>query len=92
MTAAPAASPASSASVTRVGVGLALLAALSFGTLGIWGKLAGQVGLSSDGVLAWRFGLVAAALLGETLTSWQWAGVAVTVAALVLFEATARDA
>jgi drug/metabolite transporter (DMT)-like permease len=36
--------------------------------------------------------LLAATLLGETLTPWQWTGVAVTVAALVLFEATARNA
>ncbi|MBX9701583.1 MAG: DMT family transporter [Acetobacteraceae bacterium] len=34
--------------------------------------------------------LLAAALLGETLAPWQWAGVAVTVIALTLFEVTAR--
>ncbi|WP_034358709.1 DMT family transporter [Deinococcus phoenicis] len=58
MTAAPGAAPP-----VRAGVGLALVAALSFSTLGIWGKLAGQVGLDSFNVLAWRFGLVALVLL-----------------------------
>ncbi|BDP40224.1 hypothetical protein DAETH_01930 [Deinococcus aetherius] len=48
---------------TRSGLGLALVSALSFGTLGIWGKLAGGVGLGSFDLLAWRFGLVAAVLL-----------------------------
>ncbi|MDL2345292.1 DMT family transporter [Deinococcus sp. MIMF12] len=47
----------------RSGLPLALVAALSFATLGVWGKLAGEVGLGTHEVLAWRFGLVAAVLL-----------------------------
>lgn len=65
--------PAAAAPPTtvRAGLGLALVAALGFSTLGIWGKLAGQVGLDSFNVLAWRFGLVALTLLplaGRALT------------------------
>lgn len=52
-------SPSSSSS----GVVLALLAALSFSTLGIWGKLASGSGLGSFNTLCWRFGLVALVLL-----------------------------
>lgn len=47
----------------RSGLLLALVAALSFATLGVWGKLAGEAGLGTFEVLAWRFGLVAAVLL-----------------------------
>ncbi|TDE86413.1 DMT family transporter [Deinococcus sp. S9] len=67
VTPAPAAPP----TTVRAGLGLALVAALGFSTLGIWGKLAGRVGLDSFSVLAWRFGLVALALLplaGRELT------------------------
>ena len=59
------ASPAQTAPASPPHLGLiwALVAALCFSTLGIWGKLAGQVGLDAFAVLAWRFGLVAALLL-----------------------------
>ncbi|GAA5513734.1 hypothetical protein Dcar01_02479 [Deinococcus carri] len=79
-------------------MGLALVAALSFSTLGIWGKLAGQVGLDSFSVLAWRFGLVAAVLLplaGRGLT-WRQrvpllgAGVLYALATTCYFGALAR--
>lgn len=46
----------------RWGVLLAVLAAFSFSTLGVWGKLAAATGLPSETLLAWRFGIVAAAL------------------------------
>ncbi|WP_343216608.1 DMT family transporter [Deinococcus aestuarii] len=62
MTTTPAAPP-TDAHPTRAGLGLGLVSALGFGTLGIWGKLGGQVGLDSFDLLAWRFGLVAAVLL-----------------------------
>ncbi|WP_102128102.1 DMT family transporter [Deinococcus planocerae] len=61
---------------TRSGLGLALVSALGFSTLGIWGKLGGQVGLGSFDLLAWRFGLVALVLLplaGRELT-WRERG------------------
>lgn len=44
------------------GVALALLAALSFGTIGLWGKLAPDAGLSTPTLLTWRFALGALAL------------------------------
>lgn len=50
----------------RAGIGLALLSALAFSTLGIWGKLATAAGLSSFGALTWRFGITAALLLPFT--------------------------
>lgn len=74
MTVTPAAS--TSTPPVRVGLGLGLLSALSFSTLGIWGKLAAEVGLDSFNVLAWRFGLVALVLLplaGRGL-SWRQRG------------------
>jgi drug/metabolite transporter (DMT)-like permease len=46
-----------------VGVALGVLAALTFGTLGIFGKLATTVGLDSHQTLGWRFAVVAALLL-----------------------------
>ena len=49
-----------------MGVGLGVVSALCFGTLGIWGKLGVGAGLSSFGLLAWRFGLVALVLLPLT--------------------------
>lgn len=61
MTAAPV--PSLSPAPDRRGLAWAILAALCFSTLGIWGKLAGGVGLDPFSVLAWRFGLVAALLL-----------------------------
>ncbi|WP_345454095.1 DMT family transporter [Deinococcus aluminii] len=76
MTVTPAAAASPTSSPVRAGVGLALVAALAFSTLGIWGKLAGQVGLDSFNVLAWRFGLVALVLLplsGRGLT-WRQRG------------------
>lgn len=45
------------------GVGLALASALAFGTLGVWGKLALAVGLSTPTLLSWRFALGTLALL-----------------------------
>ncbi|BBN96436.1 permease of the drug/metabolite transporter (DMT) superfamily [Deinococcus grandis] len=47
----------------RRGVLLGVTSAAAFGTLGIWGKLAGQGGLSSFTTLGWRFLIVAALLL-----------------------------
>lgn len=44
------------------GVMLAALSALCFSTLGLWGKFAFQLGVSSSSLLVWRFGLVALAL------------------------------
>lgn len=61
MTARPAV-PAPPSSV-RLGLGLALVAALGFSTLGIWGKLGTAAGMNSFSLLAWRFGLVALVLL-----------------------------
>jgi drug/metabolite transporter (DMT)-like permease len=71
MTATPTAQ-AAPASAIRAGLGLGLVAALSFSTLGIWGKLAGQVGLGSYEVLAWRFGLVALVLLPLAGRNLSW--------------------
>jgi drug/metabolite transporter (DMT)-like permease len=48
--------------VNRTGALLAALSALCFATLGIWGKLAQQLGLISSSLLVWRFGLVALVL------------------------------
>ncbi|WP_034386571.1 DMT family transporter [Deinococcus sp. YIM 77859] len=74
MTASPAVpAPPSPA---RLGLGLALVAALGFSTLGIWGKLGTAAGISSFSLLAWRFGLVALVLLplaGRGLT-WRERG------------------
>ncbi|GGL02122.1 DMT family transporter [Deinococcus radiotolerans] len=47
----------------RRGVLLGVTSAAAFGTLGIWGKLAGQAGLASFTTLGWRFLIVAALLL-----------------------------
>jgi len=80
-----AAPPTSSAPASRMGLGLALVAALSFSTLGIWGKLAGQVGLSSYDVLAWRFGLVAAVLLPLAGRGLSWRQRAPLLGAGVLY-------
>lgn len=60
----------SSAKVT--GMLLGALAALGFATLGIWGKLAGEVGLNPFAALAWRFLIVAAVLLPFTWRSVTW--------------------
>ena len=51
----------------RTGIGLVLLSATGFGTLGIFGKLAADAGLSIPTVLAFRF-LVATAVV------WGWLG------------------
>ncbi|THF86863.1 DMT family transporter [Deinococcus sp. KSM4-11] len=48
---------------TRSGVGLGVLAALAFSTLGIFGKLAAGLGLDSHAALGWRFAVVALILL-----------------------------
>ncbi|GHF41283.1 drug/metabolite transporter (DMT)-like permease [Deinococcus metalli] len=82
---------------TRAGVGLGVVAAVAFSTLGVWGKLATQVGLDSHDALAWRFALVAALLLplSGRLT---WAvrtrllgvGLLYTVATLAYFVALGR--
>ncbi|UBV45056.1 DMT family transporter (plasmid) [Deinococcus taeanensis] len=45
------------------GMGLALLSAAASGTLGLWGKLALTLQLSTPTLLSWRFGLTAALLL-----------------------------
>lgn len=44
------------------GAFLAAFSALCFSTLGLWGKFAQQLGVSSSSLLVWRFGLVALAL------------------------------
>jgi drug/metabolite transporter (DMT)-like permease len=41
---------------------LAAFSALCFSTLGLWGKFAQQLGVSSSSLLVWRFGLVALVL------------------------------
>ncbi|MBB5235629.1 DMT family transporter [Deinococcus budaensis] len=82
----------------RTGLLLALVAALSFATLGIWGKLAGEVGLGTYQVLAWRFGLVAAALLPLVGRGLSWpqrgpllgAGVVYVLATFCYFGALGR--
>ncbi|ACO44847.2 DMT family transporter [Deinococcus deserti] len=50
----------------HTGLAWGLAAALAFSTLGIWGKLATQAGLSSFTTLGFRFGLVALVLLPFT--------------------------
>ncbi len=45
---------------------------MGFGTLGVWGKLAAQVGLDPFAALAWRFGLVALILLPLTGRGLSW--------------------
>ncbi len=45
------------------GIGLALLSAAASGTLGVWGKLAMALHLSTPTLLSWRFGLTALLLL-----------------------------
>lgn len=85
-------------SPVRVGLGLALLAALGFGTLGVWGKLAAQVGLDPFAALAWRFGLVALILLPLTGRGLTWrqrgpllaVGLLYTVATACYFAALGR--
>lgn len=52
---------------SRAGLAWGLAAALAFSTLGIWGKLATQAGLSSFSTLGMRFGLVALVLLPLTV-------------------------
>jgi drug/metabolite transporter (DMT)-like permease len=56
----------------RSGVLLSLLSALSFSTLGIWGKLASEVGLNSFTALAWRFVGVAVLLIPLTSRGLTW--------------------
>lgn len=51
---------------------LAVLGALGFATLGIWGKLAADVGLNPFAALTWRFLLVALILLPMTWRSVTW--------------------
>lgn len=51
---------------------LAALGALGFATLGIWGKLASQVGLNPFAALSWRFLIVAAVLLPFTWRGVTW--------------------
>ena len=55
--------PASSVPTDRTGLAFAVVSALAFSTLGLWGKLATAVGLGTYGALSWRFGLVALILL-----------------------------
>nr|WP_255579652.1 DMT family transporter [Deinococcus sp. RIT780] len=62
----PPARPAPAPVNVRTGLLLGVTSALTFSTLGVWGKLAGQVGLDSFNALAWRFGLVALLLLPLT--------------------------
>ncbi|WP_410764413.1 DMT family transporter [Haloferax sp. DFSO60] len=52
----------------RLGTGLVALSAISFGTLGVLGKLAGAAGLTIPTVLALRFSVA-------TLFVWGWLGV-----------------
>ena len=65
--------PAVSAPDRRAGLIWALVAALAFSTLGIWGKLATASGLSSFAALTFRFGLVALMLLPFTSRGLSWA-------------------
>ncbi|MEF2280094.1 DMT family transporter [Deinococcus sp. YIM 134068] len=90
MTTAPAQPATADADRTRSGLGLALVAALGAGTIGIWGKVAGQVGLGSFDLLAWRFGLVAVMLLplaGRGLT-WRQRGPLLAVGLLYALATT----
>lgn len=57
---------------TLTGMLLAVLGALGFATLGIWGKLAADVGLNPFAALTWRFLLVALILLPMTWRSVTW--------------------
>ena len=65
--------PAVSAPDRRAGLIWALVAALAFSTLGIWGKLATASGLSGFAALTFRFGLVALMLLPFTSRGLSWA-------------------
>lgn len=65
--------PAVSAPDRRAGLLWALVAALAFSTLGIWGKLATASGLGSFAALTFRFGLVALVLLPFTSRGLSWA-------------------
>ena len=69
----PVTAPAVSAPDRRAGLIWALVAALAFSTLGIWGKLATASGLSSFAALTFRFGLVALMLLPFTSRGLSWA-------------------
>lgn len=55
--------PAPAPANVRTGLLLGVVSALAFSTLGVWGKLAGQVGLEAFNALAWRFAAVALLLL-----------------------------
>ncbi|PYE51863.1 DMT family transporter [Deinococcus yavapaiensis] len=55
-------SASASSSSPLVGIGWALLSAFAFSTLGIFAKLAPSVGLTSETLLTWRFGIAALAL------------------------------
>lgn len=89
---------ATTTSPIRLGLGLALLAALGFGTLGVWGKLAVGVGLDPFAALAWRFGLVALILLPSSGRGLSWrqrgpllgVGLLYTVATTCYFAALGR--
>ncbi|ASN82740.1 EamA family transporter [Deinococcus ficus] len=50
------------AAADRGGIGLALLSAAASGTLGLWGKLALTLQLSTPALLSWRFGLTSVLL------------------------------
>ncbi len=56
----------------RSGILLSLLSALSFSTLGIWGKLASEAGMNSFTALAWRFVAVALLLLPLSSRGLTW--------------------
>jgi len=65
----------SPAAAARSGVLLALVAALGFSSLGVLGKLSGQVGLPALAALPWRFALAATLLLPFSRgLSWQTRG------------------
>lgn len=51
--------PAGAARADLSGIGLALLSAAASGTLGLWGKLALTLHLTTPTLLSWRFGLTA---------------------------------
>lgn len=86
----PTARPAPVPVNVRTGLLLGVTSALTFSTLGVWGKLAGQVGLESFNALAWRFGLVALLLLPLTSRGlsgadrWRMLGVGVLYAAATI--------